>query len=219
MPAGDVTITPVVESNIPSHTISYVVLDSSNNTLEYSKVISSDSVLPVSAKEGATVNLSVVTTTKYEFKGIRIGEGSLVENASTSFEMGTSDVVVTIIADEKEGGEDYVFGGEYKYVIPMSNPAYNNTYTLTFNSDGTGSYIRTRLNSEGLNTVGVLYFTYTKDDDNKITVTLTKYGTKMDIIHTDQVILLADIDYSQIVITPLIQMDITIQKMALFILN
>ena len=178
MPAGNVTITTVMKSNIPSHSIRYVVKDNDGNALNFSDVIDSSSTLPVSAKEGATVSLAVVTTSGYEFKGIQVNDGEVSESTTTSFLMGTSNVTVTIYADEKEGGDEKVFGGTYKYVIPMSNPNYYNEYALTFNDDGTGSYKRTTVNAAGTNVMGLLTFTYVKDSDNKIAITLTEYPVK-----------------------------------------
>ena len=179
MPAGDVTITPVVDSSsVASHSITYSVVDSEGTALVFSDVIASTSNLPASAKEGATVAISVAAKDGYEIKGIKVGTGAKVESSSTSFVMGTADVNVVIYADVKQGGDDKDFGGTYKYVIPMSNPAYYNEYALTFNDDLTGSYVRTTCNASGTNVTGSLTFTYTIDADNNITVTLVEYGRK-----------------------------------------
>ena len=75
----------------------------------------------------------------------------------------------TITVKDKGGDVPGEFGGDYKYVYNARN-----TYTLTFNDDGTGSYTRTQVTDEEGTKIFKLYFTYTLKD-NKLTLTFTKF--------------------------------------------
>ena len=124
---------------------------------------------------------------------------------------GTKTVVVTyeedgitktasynITVNEKGGGGgggDYdptKLNGSYSKVIPMSNPNYYHCYTATFipsetdEMSGTGSYVRTRFNAEGLTTVASLQFTWVLFSNGDLTITLTNYDFKPGYSSGDQ---------------------------------
>lgn len=143
MPAGDVTISADVSAVVVYHNISYVIKDVDTlETLSYDSVIGSGSSLPKSAEEGSLVNFVVSTKTGYSVNFLQIGT-TVLPNAPYSTIMGDSDIVVEIYVKDEHGGED-VFGGEYSTTVNMSTPGYYFKYTLIFNSDGTGSYVRER---------------------------------------------------------------------------
>ena len=62
--------------------------------------------------------------------------------------MPSSNVTVSFVTQESSGGggEEEQTSLDYSLVVPMSNPAYYNKYTISLsNEDNTGVYIRTQL--------------------------------------------------------------------------
>ena len=92
------------------------------------------------------------------------------------FEMPSEEVVITPI---KEVSTDTLVGS-YSIMIPMTTAGYYNKYTITFNSDGTGSYSREWHN--GNPTTYNLYFSYVVSGSN-ITVQLTGFDNGVDNIN------------------------------------
>lgn len=176
MPDGDVTITANVKSTVPTHNITYSVYEVVDNTtfnpLDYNDVIGSGSNLPKSAEENSIINFSVTLKTGYSLDFMTVGT-DVFTNSSFQYQMGQSDleVLIYVKVDEGGGGGDPTeFGGTYSF--SAGKIAGSDTYfRLTFNNDGTGTYVRDP-NGSGIAT---MYFSYVLNED-KITLTLTDKG-------------------------------------------
>ena len=168
MPLGDVTIytfeTPVVHE----HNISYVIKNSSTGeTISFASVIHPSSVMPIKFTDNSAVNFEINTTSDYNFVSATIGDASYT-SSSFSYNALDSDFVVTIFVSPVGGGDTpSEFGGSYA----VDNGAYN-TYIITFNDDGTGTYVRDVHNSSPATYTAT--FSYVKVG-NAITITLTGF--------------------------------------------
>lgn len=176
MPSGDVTVKANVEVVVPSHNISYSVYEVVDNTtfnpLNYDDVIGSGSNLPKTADENSTINFSVALKTGYTFNFATIGTNTFT-NSFFQYQMGDSDleVIIYVKVDQSGGGGDTTeFGGTYSWY--KGKLGGKDTYfRLTFNDDGTGTYVRDPYN----NGTATIYFTYVLNGD-KIKLTLTDVG-------------------------------------------
>lgn len=181
MPAGDVSITVSASQSTAMHSITYVIWDAASyENLNYNDVISTTSTLPTTAPENSVVDFSVVTKTGYLFVFAGIEDDSF-DTTSFSYQMGTSNLEVNIfvVADEQggggeggEGGESTELSGTYSW-YKGKMAGYDTYFRITFNDDGTGTYVRDPASGgSGTNTIS---FTYTVKD-NAITLTLTDVG-------------------------------------------
>ena len=89
------------------------------------------------------------------------------------FEMPEEDVVITPI----KASESVQLEGSYSTYVELATVGYYNKYTLTFNSDGTGTYVREWHN--GNPTTYTLYFSYVVKGSN-ITVKLEGFKDSAD---------------------------------------
>ncbi len=139
--------------------------------------ISSVSHVDLSAvSAGQTVNFTPAVEDGYEIVSVSTNPSAVVtqNGDSYSFTMPSSNVTVSFVTQESSGG-----GGEeeqtslvYSLVVPMSNPAYYNKYTISLsNEDNTGVYTRTTVNASGTTVKDVVHFTYSINGD-KLNLTL-----------------------------------------------
>lgn len=139
--------------------------------------ISSVSHVDLSAvSAGQTVNFTPVVEDGYEIVSVSTNPSAVVtqNGDSYSFTMPSSDVTVNFVTQESSGGggEEEQTSLDYSLVVPMSNPAYYNKYTISLsNEDNTGVYIRTTVNASGTTVKDVVHFTYSINGD-KLNLTL-----------------------------------------------
>ena len=140
--------------------------------------ISSVSHVDLSAvSAGQTVNFTPAIEDGYEIVSVSTNPSAVVtqNGDSYSFTMPNSDVTVSFVTQESSGGgggEDEQTSLDYSLVVPMSNPAYYNKYTISLsNEDNTGVYIRTTVNASGTTVKDVVHFTYSINGD-KLNLTL-----------------------------------------------
>jgi len=176
MPDGEVTIIANVKSTVQTHNITYSVYEVMDNTtfnpLDYNDVIGSGSNLPKTAEENSIINFSVALKTGYTFNFVTVGT-DVFTNSSFQYQMGQSDleVLIYVKVDQGGGGGDTTeFGGTYSYFAGKIGGS-DTYFRLTFNDDGTGTYVRDP-NGSGIAT---MYFSYVLNGD-KITLTLTDKG-------------------------------------------
>ena len=97
---------------------------------------------------GSTFSFTVSVESGYVLDGAPYVSGDASVSISKSGDiysltMPNKDITITASTKVDEGGED-VFGGEYSTTVAMSTPGYYFKYSLIFNSDGSGSYVRNR---------------------------------------------------------------------------
>ena len=188
MPEDDVVISVTLSGGEEeTFGITYFVSDG-EKIYGVNEAISNASELVTSAKEGDTVALNAVGNEGFTVTGYKVNE-TKIDSVTGSFVMPAQNTLIYIyvtvgsVDPDPDPDPEEGFGGSYKFVKPMSNPEYNNTYTITFSNGldgGTGTYVRTRTNGEGTNVVASLQFRYTITDGNKINLTLVQFDGTAD---------------------------------------
>ena len=175
MPAGDVTVTADVStSSITKHTISYNVWDTEFNSLKYSDVIDSSSILPTSAAENSTVNFTVVTKSGYTFAyAVETKDDDTVLTTSTfSYPMGTDDLEINIVVSidpvippEVTLSSIRVSGQTTTYEVGDTF-SFDGTVTASYSDGSSKTVTPTSVSSPDMSSIGTKTITvsYTEDD-------------------------------------------------------
>ena len=178
MPKGNVEIHLSVNETVPSHTISYaakLIVDGVEQdiVLNLNDVIAASSVMPTSAKEGDTVNVSFVAKKGYQIEGCdHDGIGGTL--STLSFMMGQNDVLVTVYVSQVEDsgeedlGDTSLLNGTYTATHPTNTSA---VFYFIFDGEGRGSYSLNNKDSSRVN------FTYAVAEDKSVTITLDEDST------------------------------------------
>lgn len=144
---------------------------------------------PDAVEANTQVTFSVTIADGYEIDTYAIDvEGTefqinLMTRKSFTFWMPDQDVTITLRCRSTGDESGLQYGVNYDLIVPMSNPAYYNKYSLNFNSNGTGTYIRTVVNGAGTSSKSPLNFTYTYNESTgKISLTLVS-GDNTDAVN------------------------------------
>ena len=175
MKSGDVTLTANVTSTTINHSISYVVWDDHYNQLNYSDVINSSSVLPLSAAENSTVNFTVVTNSGYTFVCASEKEDEGAKTTSSfSYQMGTKDLEINIVvsvdpvAPDAELSSIALSGQTTTYEVGDTF-SFDGVVTATYSDGNSKEVTPTEVSSPDMSTIGdkTVTVSYTEDEITK----------------------------------------------------